>query len=59
MGDLLIAILMALKTLFPPEPGTSTAEYEAKRLETAQYVLDNNLYRVEDGGVQIDPDVTN
>ncbi|HKR03427.1 MAG TPA: hypothetical protein VJY62_02240 [Bacteroidia bacterium] len=50
---------MALKTLFPPEPGTSTAEYEAKRLETAQYVLDNNLYRVEDGGVQIDPDVTN
>ena len=58
MEELLIAILIALKTLFPPDPGTSTADYEARKLETARYVLDNNLYRIEEGGIQIDPDVS-
>ena len=57
MGNLLFAILMALNALFPPSGTLGTATNE-ERLEKAQYILDNDLYRTIDGGVIIDPDVS-
>jgi hypothetical protein len=59
MENLVIAIMMALQTLFPKDvTGYSIDEYNQKIREKAEYIYENNLYREQTGGAIIDPGVT-
>ncbi|MEO5571297.1 MAG: hypothetical protein ABIT08_05540 [Bacteroidia bacterium] len=60
MPDILIAILIALNSLFVQNAAANAATpySEQEILKKANYIFENNLYKVNDGGVIMDPDVS-
>lgn len=56
--DLLIAILIAINSILTPSAVYNSSLNDEKRIEAANYILENNLYKVSDSGVIIDPDVS-
>lgn len=58
MENLLFAIIMALNSLLPASGSLSNYPDDNAKLEKAKYILENNLYKVDDGGVIIDPNVS-
>jgi hypothetical protein len=57
MENLLFAILLALNSYFG---AATTPEYpnDIDIQKKAQYILENNLYKVNDSGVIIDPTIS-
>jgi hypothetical protein len=58
MENLVIAIVMALNSFASASGEPATTMTQEERVEKAQYILDNDLYRESDGGVIIDPGVS-
>lgn len=61
MPDILIAILIVLNSLFSqsvPTASTTSSYTDQEILNKANYIFENNLYKVNDGGVIIDPGVS-
>lgn len=56
--DLLIAILIAINSILTPSAVYDSSLNTETRIKEAKYILENNLYRVNNGGVIIDPDVS-